>query len=149
MGTICMRTLSWLLMPEPEKKIWHFQAIHHDVWDRDFPANPNLIRIQKDGKWVDAVAQISKQGYTYVFDRKTGRPIWPIHETPVTQTRMPGEVSSKTQPIPTSPEPFMNLVFEEKNILNLTPEWETDIRSQLSNAIIGDTWVPPHPEKYN
>lgn len=129
------------------KRIWHFQAVHHDVWDRDFPANPNLIRIQKDGKWIDAVAQISKQGMTYVFDRETGKPIWPIVETPVTQSVMPGEVSSKTQPIPSLPEPFMNMVFEEKDILNLNPEWEADIRNQLSNAIIGDTWVPPHPEK--
>jgi quinoprotein glucose dehydrogenase len=129
------------------KRIWHFQAVHHDVWDRDFPANPNLIRIQKDGKWIDAVAQISKQGYTYVFDRETGKPIWPIVETPVTQSQMPGEVSSKTQPIPSLPEPFMNLVFAEKSILNLKPEWEKDIRDQLSNAIFGDTWAPPHPEK--
>lgn len=129
------------------KRIWHFQAVHHDVWDRDFPANPNLIRIQKDGKWIDAVAQISKQGMTYVFDRETGEPIWPIVETSVTQSVMPGEKSSKTQPMPTLPEPFMNMVFEEKDILNLKPEWEADIRSQLSNAIIGDTWVPPHPEK--
>ena len=129
------------------KRIWHFQAIHHDVWDRDFPANPNLIRIQKDGKWIDAVAQISKQGMTYVFDRETGEPIWPIIETPVTQSVMPGEVSSKTQPIPSLPEPFMNMVYGEKDILNLTPEWEKDIRNQLANGIIGDTWAPPHPEQ--
>lgn len=129
------------------KRIWHFQAIHHDVWDRDFPANPNLIRIQKDGKWIDAVAQISKQGMTYVFDRETGEPIWPITETPVTQSVMPGEVSSKTQPIPSLPEPFMNMVYGEKDILNLTPAWEKDIRNQLANGIIGDTWAPPHPEK--
>ena len=129
------------------KRIWHFQAIHHDVWDRDFPANPNLIRIQKDGKWIDAVAQISKQGMTYVFDRESGEPIWPIIETPVTQSVMPGEVSSKTQPIPSLPEPFMNMVYGEKDILNLTPEWEKDIRNQLANGIIGDTWAPPHPEQ--
>jgi quinoprotein glucose dehydrogenase len=129
------------------KRIWHFQAVHHDVWDRDFPANPNLIRIQKDGKWIDAVAQISKQGLTYVFDRVTGNPIWPIDETPVTQSVIPGEVTSPTQPIPSLPEPFMNMLFEEKDFLNLKPEWEADIRSQLSNAIIGDAWAPPHPEK--
>jgi len=129
------------------KRIWHFQAVHHDIWDRDFPANPNLIRIQKDGKWIDAVAQISKQGHTYVFERETGKPVWPIIETPVTQTQMPGELSSKTQPIPSLPEPFMSLVYTEENILNLSPEWEKDIRSQLSNAIFGDTWAPPNPEK--
>jgi quinoprotein glucose dehydrogenase len=129
------------------QRIWHFQAVHHDVWDRDFPANPNLIRIQKDGKWIDAVAQISKQGMTYVFDRESGEPIWPIPETPVTQSVMPGEVSSKTQPTPSMPEPFMKMVFEEKDILNLKPDWESDIRNQLNNAILGDTWAPPHPER--
>lgn len=129
------------------KRIWHFQAVHHDVWDRDFPAPPNLIRIQKDGKWIDAVAQISKQGVTYVFDRETGEPIWQINETPVTQSVMPGEISSKTQPMPTLPEPFMKMFFTEKDILNLKPEWEADIKSKLSNAIIGDTWAPPHPDK--
>jgi quinoprotein glucose dehydrogenase len=129
------------------ERIWHFQAVHHDVWDRDFPAPPNLIRINKDGKWIDAVAQISKQGLTYVFDRESGKPIWSIYETPVTPSVMPGEISSKTQPIPTLPEPFMNMVFAEKDILNLRPEWEADIKKQLSNAILGDTWAPPHPEK--
>lgn len=129
------------------ERIWHFQAIHHDVWDRDFPANPNLIRIKKDGKWIDAVAQISKQGMTYVFDRETGEPVWPIVETPVTQTEMPGEFTSPTQPIPSLPEPFMNMVFEEKDILNLKPEWEKDIRDQLENSVYGDMWAPPHPEK--
>ncbi|RAI95312.1 outer membrane protein assembly factor BamB family protein [Algoriphagus yeomjeoni] len=129
------------------ERIWHFQAVHHDVWDRDFPANPNLIRIQKDGTWIDAVAQISKQGMTYVFDRETGEPIWPIPETATTQSVMPGEFTSPTQPIPTFPEPFMNMVFDESSILNLKPEWEADIRSQLEGAIYGDTWAPPHPEK--
>lgn len=134
------------LNAETGERIWHFQAIHHDVWDRDFPANPNLIRIQKDGKWIDAVAQISKQGYTYVLDRETGDPIWPIVETAVTQSSLPGEYTSLTQPIPSLPEPFMNLVFEDKDILNLTAEWEADIRSQLSNAEMGDTWLPPNAE---
>ncbi|WP_425637034.1 PQQ-binding-like beta-propeller repeat protein [Algoriphagus yeomjeoni] len=129
------------------ERIWHFQAVHHDVWDRDFPANPNLIRILKDGTWVDAVAQISKQGMTYVFDRETGEPIWPIPETATIQSVMPGEFTSPTQPIPSFPEPFMNMVFDESSILNLKPEWEADIRNQLEGAIYGDTWAPPHPEK--
>lgn len=129
------------------ERIWHFQGVHHDVWDRDFPANPNLIRIQKDGKWIDAVAQISKQGMTYVFDRESGEPIWPIKEIPVTQSEMPGETTSPTQPIPTLPEPFMDMVFQESDILDLKPEWEADIRAQLDGAIMGDTWAPPHPGK--
>lgn len=129
------------------ERIWHFQGVHHDVWDRDFPANPNLIRIQKDGNWIDAVAQISKQGMIYVFDRESGEPIWPIKEIPVTQSEIPGETTSPTQPIPTLPEPFMNMVFQESDILDLKPEWEADIRAQLDGAIMGDTWAPPHPDR--
>ncbi|MBN3521585.1 PQQ-binding-like beta-propeller repeat protein [Algoriphagus lutimaris] len=126
--------------------IWHFQAVHHDVWDRDFPANPNLIRIEKDGKWIDAVAQISKQGMTYVFDRETGKPIWPIEEIPVPQSTLPGEETSSTQPIPTLPEPFMKMSFEQEDILSLKPEWEQDIRNQLENVEFGETWAPPSAE---
>lgn len=128
------------------ERIWHFQAVHHDVWDRDFPANPNLIRIQKDGKWMDAVAQISKQGMTYVFDRETGEPIWPIEEIPVPQSTLPGEETAATQPMPTLPEPFMKMRFEQQDILNLKPEWEEDIKNQLENVLFGDTWAPPSAE---
>ena len=125
---------------------WHFQAVHHDVWDRDFPANPNLIRIKKDGAWIDAVAQISKQGMTYVFDRETGEPIWPIEEVAMPQSNLPGEKTALTQPIPTLPEPFMKMKFEDQDILNLKPEWEADIRKQLNNVKIGETWGPPSAE---
>ena len=135
------------LNAETGERIWHFQAVHHDVWDRDLPANPNLIRIQKDGKWIDAVAQISKQGYTYVFDRQTGEPIWPITETAVPQSTLLGEKTSPTQPIPSLPEPFMNMVFEEKDMLNLKSEWKVDIQSQLENALLGDTWLPPNADQ--
>jgi len=134
------------LNAETGERIWHFQAVHHDVWDRDFPANPNLIRIQKDGKWIDAVAQISKQGMTYVFDRVTGEPVWPIVETPVTQSTLGGEVTSPTQPIPTLPEPFMKMTFQKNDILNLKPEWEADIQAQLENALMGETWLPPNAD---
>ncbi|WP_296699032.1 PQQ-binding-like beta-propeller repeat protein [Algoriphagus sp.] len=129
------------------ERIWHFQAVHHDIWDRDFPANPNLIRIQKDGKWIDAVAQISKQGMTYVFDRVTGEPVWPIVETAVPQSSLPGEETSETQPIPTLPEPFMKMSFQEEDILNLKQEWELDIRSQLKNINYGDTWAVPSSDQ--
>ncbi|MDR7129863.1 quinoprotein glucose dehydrogenase [Algoriphagus sp. 4150] len=135
------------LNAETGERIWHFQGVHHDVWDRDFPANPNLIRIQKDGKWIDAVAQISKQGMTYVFDRETGQPVWDIVETPVTQSVMPGEYTSPTQPIPTFPEPFMDMLFDENSVLSLRWDWEADIRTQLEGAIYGDTWAPPHPDQ--
>lgn len=125
------------------RRLWHFQGIHHDVWDRDFPSPPTLARIQQGEKWVDAVVQPSKQGYAYVFDRETGQPLWPIEEMPVPQTRIPGEKTSPTQPIPSLPEPFMDLVFEEKDILNLNPEWQQDIQEQLKNARFGHSWIPP------
>jgi quinoprotein glucose dehydrogenase len=88
------------------KLIWHFQGIHHDVWDRDFPAHPVLLTVKHNGKMVDAVAQISKQGFLFVFDRANGIPFFRIEERPALQTDVPGEVTAKTQPYPTGIEPF-------------------------------------------
>ncbi len=131
---------------ETGERIWHFQAVHHDIWDRDFPANPNLIRLRKDGKWIDAVAQTSKQGYLYVFDRESGEPIWPIEEREVPQSHLPGEKSWATQPHPTLPDPYMRMVYTDEEILNLTPEWEEDIRAKLENVKYGHMWLPPSHE---
>ncbi len=128
------------------ERIWHFQGVHHDIWDRDFPANPNLVRIKKNGKWIDAVAQTSKQGYVYVLDRVTGEPVWPIEEREVPASTLPGEQSWPTQPHPTLPEPFMRMAYTEREILNLTPEWESDIRGKLENAKYGHMWLPPSEE---
>jgi len=92
---------------ETGKRVWHFQAVHHGLWDYDFPTHPNLIDITVDGREIKAIAQVSKQGFTYVFDRATGEPVWPIEERPVdTETNVPGEVVWPTQPFPTKPAPF-------------------------------------------
>lgn len=131
------------LNAETGERIWHFQGVHHDIWDRDFPANPNLIRIKKDGQWVDAVAQTSKQGYVFVLDRETGEPIWPIEERPIPKSTLEGEKSWPTQPHPTLPEPFMRMAYTDELILNLTDEWEKDIRSKLENVKYGHMWEPP------
>ncbi len=88
------------------KRIWHFQTTHHDMWDRDLPAPPNLITLHKDGKIIDAVAQVTKQGFVFVFDRVTGVPIYPINEVQVPQSQLAGEKSWATQPMPTLPKPF-------------------------------------------
>lgn len=88
------------------KRLWHFQTTHHDIWDRDLPAPPNLITITRNGKKIDAVAQVTKQGYVFVFDRVTGKPIFPITETPVPKSMLKGEVAWATQPIPNKPAPF-------------------------------------------
>ncbi len=88
------------------KYLWHYQTIHHDVWDYDPDAAPQLVTVKHDGKMVDAVALASKNGFLYVFDRVTGKPLWPIEERPVSQSDVPGEITSKTQPFPTVVPPF-------------------------------------------
>jgi quinoprotein glucose dehydrogenase len=88
------------------KRLWHFQTTHHDIWDRDLPAPPNLITIARQGKKIDAVAQVTKQGYVFVFDRVTGKPLFPIKEMPVPPSTLQGETAWTTQPIPTKPAPF-------------------------------------------
>ncbi|MFC3812072.1 outer membrane protein assembly factor BamB family protein [Lacihabitans lacunae] len=88
------------------KRIWHYQTIHHDIWDRDLPAPPNLISISKGGKKIDAVAQVTKHGYVFIFDRKIGKPVFPIKEVKVPKSMLPGEKTNKTQPLPKLPLPF-------------------------------------------
>ncbi|MEM7017188.1 MAG: PQQ-binding-like beta-propeller repeat protein, partial [Pseudomonadota bacterium] len=92
---------------ETGERNWHYQTVHHDIWDYDLPAAPNLVDITVDGQAVKALAQVSKQGFVYVLDRLTGEPVWPIVETPVPASSVPGEVTSPTQPIPTKPPPFV------------------------------------------
>jgi len=98
------------------KRIWHFQFTHHDVWDRDLPAPPNLITINKQGRSIDAVAQVTKQGYVYVFERETGKPVFEIKEVPFSTEGVPGELLSATQPIPTLPKPYARNTLTEKDI---------------------------------
>ena len=98
------------------KRLWHFQAVHHDLWDYDFPQAPKILTVRNNGRNVDILAQATKQGYLYVFDRVTGKPLWPIEEKPVPQSDVPGEKTSPTQPIPTLPPPFARQSFTEKDI---------------------------------
>lgn len=88
------------------KRIWHFQTMHHDLWDRDLPAPPNLITVTHNGRKVDAVAQVSKQGYVFIFDRTNGTPLFPIHEVEAPTEALPGEFPWPTQPVPAKPVPF-------------------------------------------
>lgn len=96
--------------------IWHFQTVHHDIWDRDLPAPPNLITIRKDGKSIDAVAQVTKSGHVFVFDRVTGTPIFPIDELPFPKSTIPGEEAWPTQPVPRLPKPFARQSITENDI---------------------------------
>ncbi len=104
------------------KRIWHYQIVHHDIWDKDLPCPPNLVTVQHSGKRMDAVAQVGKTGYVYVFDRKTGRPLFPIEEKPVSASDIPGERASLTQPIPVKPKAFARINLTEKDLTNLNPK---------------------------
>jgi len=104
------------------KLIWHFQGVHHDVWDRDFPAHPVLLTVKQKGRNVDAVAQISKQGFLFVFDRANGKPLFPIEERPALQSDVPGEVNAQTQPYPVGIEPFARQKLTQEILTDRTPE---------------------------
>ena len=103
-------------------RIWHFQGVHHDLWDRDFPSPPVLLTVKRDGKQIDAVAQTTKTGYLYLFDRVTGKPLFPIEEHSYPASTVPGEVASPTQPIPLKPAPYARQLLTEDMLTNRTPE---------------------------
>jgi quinoprotein glucose dehydrogenase len=129
------------------KRIWHFQIVHHGLWDYDPPAAPNLIDIRVDGKPVKAVALVSKQGFVYVFDRVTGKSIWPIEERPVPQSTVPGEQSSPTQPFPTKPAPFDRQGISEDDLIDFTPELRKAALSVLNKYNYGPLFTPPSLQK--
>ena len=123
---------------------WHFQAVHHGLWDYDFTSPPNLVTINVDGREIDAVAEVSKQGFTYVFDRVSGEPVWPIEERPVdTTTDVPGEVVYPTQPFPTKPPPFAEQGVSLDDANDLTPEINALAREEMSRFRLGPLFTPP------
>ena len=124
-------------------RVWHFQTVHHPIWDYDLPAPPVLLDITVAGKAVAAVAQITKQGFTFVFDRRTGVPVWPIEEVPVTQSKVPGERTSPTQPIPTLPEPFGRTGVRVEDLNDLTPDILAEARRIVEGYTLGPLYTPP------
>lgn len=110
------------LNAETGKRIWHFQGVRHDLWDRDFPAPPTLLTVRRNGKEIPAVAQSSKQGLLFVFNRLTGEPLFPIEDRPVPASVLPGEQSAATQPIPVAPAPFARQEITEETLARRTPE---------------------------
>jgi quinoprotein glucose dehydrogenase len=126
------------------KRLWHQQLIHHDLWDWDIPQAAKLLTIRQNGRQRQVVAQATKQGFLYVFDRKTGEPIWPIVERPVPQTDVPGEWTSATQPIPTRPAPFARQSFTEKDINPYLPkEAQDELRARLKTYRNDGLFTPP------
>ena len=129
---------------ETGEREWHFQAVHHGLWDYDFPAAPNLVDVRVAGRGpVKALAQISKQGFTYVFDRQTGEPIWPIEERPVeVDTDIPGERPSPTQPFPTRPEPFEYQGVSVDDLVDFTPALRQTAIEAVAPYRIGPLFTP-------
>ncbi|MGH6753607.1 MAG: PQQ-binding-like beta-propeller repeat protein, partial [Bradyrhizobium sp.] len=125
------------------KKVWHYQLVHHGLWDYDLPAAPNLIDITVAGKPIKAVAQVTKQAFVYVFDRVTGKPVWPIEEQPVPASSVPGERASTTQPIPTRPAPFDIQSATNENLIDLTPEIHKEAIDIASAYDRGGLYTPP------
>ncbi len=123
---------------------WHFQAVHHGLWDYDFTSAPNLMTLEVDGRTIDAVAEVSKQGFTYVFDRVTGEPVWPIEERPVdVETDVPGEVPYPTQPFPTKPPPFAAQGVSLDDANDLTPEIHRIATEEMQTYRLGPLFTPP------
>jgi quinoprotein glucose dehydrogenase len=123
---------------------WHFQTVHHGLWDWDVPAQPTLATITVNGQRIDAVAQVTKRGDTFVFDRVTGRPIWPIVERQVpTDSDVPGEKPYPTQPFPTRPPPFVDQGVSLEDANDLTPEIRALAQEQMAKFRIGPIFTPP------
>ena len=129
---------------ETGERIWYFQAVHHGVWDYDFPTHPNLVDLTVDGRNVKAIAQVSKQGFTYVLDRVTGEPVWPIEERAVeTDTNLDGERLSSTQPFPTKPLPFEDQGSSIDQLVDFTPELREIAVEAVRDYRLGGLFSPP------
>jgi quinoprotein glucose dehydrogenase len=114
---------------ETGKRLWHFQGVHHDIWDRDFPSAPVLLTVQRESRKIDAVAQTTKQGFVYLFDRTTGAPLFPIDSRKYPPSTIPGEVAAAEQPLPAKPAPFARQLLTADMLTNRTPEihqWAVD-----------------------
>jgi quinoprotein glucose dehydrogenase len=128
---------------------WHYQTIHHGVWDYDIPCAPILANITVNGREIRALAQPTKQGFLYVLDRETGQPVWPIPEMPVPQSKVPGETTSATQPIPSRPAPFERAGFSLDYLIDFTPELKAEALQIASRYQVGPVYTPPIPAGEN
>ena len=132
------------------KRRWHFQTVHHDLWDYDLTAAPKLLTVRHDGKLIDIVALASKTGFLYVFERLTGKPVWPIEERPVPRSEVPGETSSPTQPFPTKPPPFARQVFKLEDVNPfMSAEEQERLRQAVRDAANDGLFTPSSHQRYH
>ncbi len=124
------------------ERVWHFQTVHHNIWDYDLPAQPNLIEVVRDGKKIPAVAQVTKTGFTFVFNRETGEPLFPIEERKVPASTVPGEKAWPTQPIPTLPKPFARQSMKPDELANVDPAHRAFCEELIKDAVFGDLYTP-------
>jgi quinoprotein glucose dehydrogenase len=122
---------------------WHYQLIHHGLWDYDNPSPPALVTIKVDGRTIDAVVQLTKQGFAFVFDRVSGKPVWPIEERPVPASDVAGEQASPTQPFPTRPPAFTEQGVTTDDVIDFTPELKAAALEELKKYRIGPVFTPP------
>ncbi len=122
---------------------WHFQTVHHDVWDRDLPAAPNLLTVTREGKRVDAVAQITKTGFVYLFDRQSGVPLFPVEERPAPVSDLAGEVTAATQPFPLRPAPFARQIMRDSDLTTLSPVSHAAALSRFRTLRSDGLFAPP------
>jgi quinoprotein glucose dehydrogenase len=127
------------------ERIWHYQTVHHDLWDYDLPAPPNLVTLEREGEVVDAVAQITKQGFTFLFNRVTGEPLFPIEERPVPRSHIEGEAAWPTQPFPTKPEPLARQHLTPETVTDISPEARDSVLAALAGYRNEGLFTPPDP----
>ncbi len=131
------------LQAKTGKRIWHFQIVHHGLWDYDVPAAPILCDLTVGGKKIAAVVQLTKQGLCFVFDRATGKPVWPIEERAVPQSSVPGEKAAKSQPFPTKPPPYERQGVKEDDLIDFTPELRREALAIIKKFEYGPLYTPP------
>ena len=128
------------------RRLWHFQFVHHDLWDRDLPAPPNLVTLTRNGRRVDAVAQVTKSGHVFVFDRVTGEPLFPIEERPVPASDLPGESAWPTQPVPLRPAPFARQLLTYAELTDRTPAAHRAVLERFARLRPHAPFQPPSRE---
>ena len=131
---------------ENGQRLWHYQTVHHDLWDRDLPAPPNLITVTHNGIKIDAVAQVTKSGYVFLLDRDSGKPLFTIEERPVKKSDLKDEEAWPTQPFPLKPPPFARQQFSKKEITNISPEANEYVKTIWSKTRAGEQFIPPSTE---